>query len=217
MNIKRKIKIKLIQKSLMSVGKIIKENRKKLGLNQKQLAAKIDVTGQAVWLWENDKSHPEKTQIDKLCKFFNITEAELFGAQIIDTALPVQKIPIVSWVHANKFQEITDPFPVGASEEFVYTTAKGKNIFALKIESNCMQPEFNPGDIVVVKPNVDINNGDFVVVADRHDDKATFKQYKRYGNKIILRPLNPECKEIELDDDERYVIVGKVVEKIKKY
>jgi len=40
---------------------------------------------------------------------------------------------------------------------------------------------------------------------------------KKYGDTIILHPLNPKYPDIELKKGNKYRIVGKVVEKKKKY
>ena len=80
-----------------------------------------------------------------------------------------------------------------------------------------MEPEFTEGDIVIIDPNIiKPNSGDFVIV--RNDEgEATLKQFKQYGNTRILHPLNPKYDEIVLNEKHQYVIVGKVVEKKKRY
>lgn len=130
---------------------------------------------------------------------------------------PAQQIPVIDWVNASQFKNINDPFLPGTADEWIWTTEKGKNLFALKVQNDCMAPEFLEGDIIVVKPNVSTENNDFIIVADRKENKATFKQYKVYGSQVILHPLNPKYNDIILDHDERYEIVGKIVQKIKKY
>ena len=202
----------------MNIGSQIKIFRGKKGWSQKELAAKLDMSQSAVAAWENNRNGPNPTQRDKLCKIFGITIAELYGNLLTSKEpFPVQQIPVISWVHANKFEDINDPFPAGISDEYIYSTIKGEHIFALKVQNDCMEPEFREGDLIIIKPNVAITSGDYVVIADRDENKATFKQYKEYGTKKILHPLNPKYQDIELDHKRRYTIVGKVTEKIKKY
>lgn len=128
-----------------------------------------------------------------------------------------KKIPVVSWVHANQFELIEDPFPPGIAEEYIRSEVKGDHTFALKVKNDCMEPEFREGDIIIVNPDIQAESSDFVIVKDNEENEATFKQLKRYGDKTILHPLNPKYNDIELNHDERYQIVGVVVEKIKKY
>ncbi len=194
----------------------IRELREGKHLLQKEFAKGIGVSKPTISAWEQGTRKPNSTQRKKLCDFFKIGEAELFDPNV-KQAFSIQKVPIISWVHANQFAPITDQFPAGISDEYIYTGAKGEHIFALRVQNDCMEPEFREGDIIIIKPNTSITPGDFVVIADRDANSATFKQYKEYGNKKILHPLNPKYEDIELDHKKQYVIVGKVVEKIKKY
>jgi transcriptional regulator with XRE-family HTH domain len=63
------------------LGIHIKELRKEHKLTQEELANAIDVTKQAVSNWERGWRDPNLTQRDKLCRYFNITESELFGGK----------------------------------------------------------------------------------------------------------------------------------------
>ena len=80
-----------------------------------------------------------------------------------------------------------------------------------------MEPEFREGDIVVIQPNIEPSQNDFVIIRDDKSNEATFKQFKIFGNKIILHPLNPKYPDIELNHKKQYTVIGKVVEKVKKY
>ncbi|OGW80621.1 MAG: hypothetical protein A3C47_06455 [Omnitrophica bacterium RIFCSPHIGHO2_02_FULL_51_18] len=54
-----------------------------------------------------------------------------------------------------------------------------------------------------------------------HDDEATFKQLKIYKSRVALHPLNyPEFDDIKYSKkefDKKVTIIGKVVEKKKRY
>lgn len=203
--------------SMNKLAERIQQLRKSKNLRQKELAGKISVTAQAVSMWEAGIRSPNPTQRQKLCSFFNITEAELFGAISNTNNFPVQKIPVISWIHANKFEQMHDPFPVGVADDYVYANVRGKNIFALKVTNDCMEPEFSEGCTIIINPTLEIKHNDYVIIADRDDNSATFKQYKVYGNKRILHPLNPKYLDIELDHKKRYYIIGRVVAKTKSY
>lgn len=128
-----------------------------------------------------------------------------------------REIPLVSWVSANRFASAEDPFPPGLADEYRPTTIKGGNMFALRVSMDCMEPEFVEGDIIFVRPDIQAENGDFVIVRDNKKNEATFKQLKKYGKTTVLHPLNPKYQDIVLDHDERYQIVGVVVSKEKRY
>lgn len=55
--------------------------------------------------------------------------------------------------------------------------------------------------------------GDYVI---EERQEATFKQYRRFDNSKVLQPLNPKYSDIELSEEQQYVVVGKVVERQKR-
>ncbi len=62
-----------------TIGKRIAAHRKRLGLTQDQLAAKLGVTAQAVSKWENDQSCPDISALPKLAEIFGISTDALLG------------------------------------------------------------------------------------------------------------------------------------------
>lgn len=69
----------------MHIGKHIEKLIKDHGIQQKNLASVLDVGQSTVSHWISGRQEPNPAQRRKLCEYFNITEAELFGA-------PPQKI-----------------------------------------------------------------------------------------------------------------------------
>ena len=62
-------------------GKLICEERKKLGLTQKELAEIIGVTDKAVSKWENGRGFPDISLLDPLSKALNISVTELIHGE----------------------------------------------------------------------------------------------------------------------------------------
>jgi SOS-response transcriptional repressor LexA len=128
----------------------------------------------------------------------------------------LRQIPVVSWVIAGKWKDVCDSFQPGDADEWIESDVKGQNVFALRVKGDSMEPEFIEGDLIVINPHVKPNHNDYVIV--RNDEgEATLKQLKKYGRTRVLHPLNPKYKDIELSEKHQYVIVGKVVEKKKRY
>ena len=50
----------------MTLGKIMKQLRKETFLSQEQLAAKLNITAQAVSKWENEESYPDILFLPKI-------------------------------------------------------------------------------------------------------------------------------------------------------
>ena len=58
---------------------VIREARRKMGLNQTELAEQMGVTQSAVSHWENGETMPTPRQIPRLAEILNIRVSDLFG------------------------------------------------------------------------------------------------------------------------------------------
>ena len=63
----------------MDFGEKLSSARKAKGFSQEELAAKIEVSRQAISKWETDSAQPETSNIIKLCEVLEISPNELFG------------------------------------------------------------------------------------------------------------------------------------------
>ena len=70
--------------------------------------------------------------------------------------------------------------------------------YALQNIGDMMSPEFSENCIIIVDPSMQIHPKAFVIVDFK--DEPYFRQYIEEGNKKILRCLNSEYKDIELDN-----------------
>lgn len=150
---------------------------------------------------------------------------ELDGTQLV-TLLPDKKkeptsyhakgvrIPVLGRVAAGiPIEAIED---VEDWEEIPESMAKNGEYFALRIKGESMSPKLQPGDIVIVKKQNDVDTGDTAIVLVNGND-ATVKQIKKTETGIMLVGLNVEVypphfysnKEIE---ELPVKIIGKVVE-----
>lgn len=118
------------------------------------------------------------------------------------------RIPIIGRVPAGQ--------PLLAEEEvegFIEAPAVewGEECFALKVKGDSMiEAGILDGDLVIVRPQPDANNGDIVVA--RIDDEATVKRFFRERTRIRLQPENSTLEPIYISPQEaEVVIVGKVV------
>lgn len=204
------------------IGKRFRQLREGKNLTREKIFAATGIPVSTLKSIElGNRTSPRKETKEILLKYYGISEADLYiesnSHQLQKIPQDVIKVPVVSWVYANQFADVSDPFPVGVSDTYVYSSTRGKNMFALKVKNNCMEPEFLEGDIIIINPESEAGNGDFVIVRDTQSKEATFKQLKIYGKKTVLHPLNPRYQDIEINKPDRYEIIGKVVQKLKNY
>ena len=64
---------------------IVKELRKKAGIQQKELAIAIGVSSPTVSDWENQKKDPSGPRLKKLAEFFGVDELVILGKTLVDS------------------------------------------------------------------------------------------------------------------------------------
>ena len=135
-----------------------------------------------------------------------------------EVPLPVRKVPLVSWAKAGGAVNYEDL--CRQLEEWVYSDSRDQNAFAVEIEGDSMEPRFFAGDRVVIAPNAEPRNGDFVL-ARLATDGVVFKRYFRTGPEgslIRLESLNPNyaAKEVPLDQFEFIYPAVEVITRLRR-
>lgn len=103
------------------------------------------------------------------------------AANVAPAGMGATMIPIISSVQAGAWCEAEEPLHAGADGEWLGTDYPvSKSAFALEVKGASMQPDFQPGDRIIIDPAVKPLPGDFVV-AKNGDEEATFKKYRPRG------------------------------------
>ena len=63
---------------------IVKELRKKAGIQQKELAISIGVSRPTVSEWESNKKDPSGERLKKLAEYFGVDELMILGKGVVD-------------------------------------------------------------------------------------------------------------------------------------
>ncbi len=128
-------------------------------------------------------------------------------------ASPATLIPVLGTVAAGK--------PILAEERierwvfFSPTSPTDHTCFGLVVKGDSMiGAAILPGDIVVVRPQPDADNGAIVVAL--LGDEATVKQLHKGDDGILLLPANPRYHPIPVTDETRLVgvVVGLIRERV---
>lgn len=91
----------------MSLGEKIREQRKKAGLSQEQLAEKLNVSRQAITKWETDKGIPDVGNLIAISDEFGLSLDELVRGDvavkkkiIADSSAKKWHIPVIAYLTA---------------------------------------------------------------------------------------------------------------------
>jgi SOS-response transcriptional repressor LexA len=202
----------------MSIHKLIREGRKRLGLSEEEFARRVGVSRGAVQQWERpDGTAPRRANQRAVAELLGITVGELMSGGSNLTAGPEVKgdVPVISWVQAGEFADVTDPFQPGDAEEWLpCVKSHGKHTFALRVRGDSMTSphgkSYPHGCVIFVDPDRrNPVNGDRIVAKLEDQEEATFKVFKNEDGRMWLQPLNPQHEPIRRP----FKVVGTVIGK----
>ncbi|MGM9682903.1 MAG: LexA family protein, partial [Eubacteriales bacterium] len=105
-------------------------------------------------------------------------------------------------------------------EEISETMAHNGEYIALRIKGDSMEPRMKTGDVIIVRLQNDVDNGEIAVVR-ANGDEATCKKIKKTPEGLMLLSLNPEYEPIfytaKQVQELPVSIIGKVVELRAKF
>ncbi len=94
---------------------------------------------------------------------------------------------------------------------------KPSELFALEVQGDSMiDAMINDGDIIIMRPAQEANNGEMVAVWLDDKDETTLKYFYKENNRIRLQPANPTMGPIYVDNPQSLRIMGKVVMVIRQ-
>ena len=197
----------------------LKELRKSRNLTQIEFAKLFSISTGTIAMWETGKRHPDSETLIRIAKYFNVTTDHLLGfdSNLRPLTAPLssgERIPVLGKIPAGvpieAVQEIVDEIEISArlaDDEYEY--------FALLVTGDSMFPEYQDGDIVIVRKQETADTGDDVVAYINGYD-ATLKRLVKSPISLTLRALNPayESKTFSLADIDNVPvrIAGIVVE-----
>lgn len=93
-----------------------------------------------------------------------------------------------------------------------------EGLYALEVEGDSMVDALvNDGDIVIMRHQERVENGEMAAVWLRGQGEVTLKRfYQEQGGRVRLQPANPTMGPIYVDDPSRVVVQGKVVMVIRR-
>lgn len=193
----------------MIILNTIKELRRKKNLSQQELAALCGVHQTAVSQWENGRTAPDTSTLAIIAQVLGVSVDRILGREEAGKKL----IPVLGYVRAGVPMEAVEE--ILDYEEISAETAASGDFFALQIKGDSMSPRMLPGDVVIVRRQDDVENGEIAVVLC-NGDCATVKKVIKKDTSLLLVSLNPEYEPLIYTAEQirnlPVTILGKVVE-----
>jgi SOS-response transcriptional repressor LexA len=208
---------------MKTIGEFFREKREDRGMSLRVAAKAAGISHVHIKDIEEGKKSPSFDKVMNLLRAYMVDINEFLretgylpqNVESMETE-NLYKVPLVSWVVAEELDNVHYSLQPGDAEDWITSDVHGQNVFALKVMDDSMQPEFYERDIIIVNPHEIPDHDDYVIVKNNQGVTA-FRQLKRYGKTRILHPTNPKYPDIEFSGRHQFKIVGKVVEKKKRY
>ena len=188
----------------MTVGERIKARRKELGLSVDALAELVGVNRATVYRYEGDEIKSMGTEtLVPLTKALRTTPAWLMGWTDNDEPrssgqpVPLAQVAPSKGVRIPVFGTVRAGIPLDAItdildyEEIPQEMARQGEYFGLRVKGDSMLPDIREDDIVIVRQQPDVENGDTAIVLI-NGDEATVKRVTKSSAGLTLIPANSQ-------------------------
>lgn len=190
--------------------------RKLSGLSQGKLEKELGFSNGSVSKWKNSTPTPERLQ--KLAEYFNVSVEYLMTGE--ESSQPtLSNIYPIELKRFPMMGEIACGEPKYTNEDRESYIMAGTNIkadFCLKAKGDSMvNARILDGDIVFIKKQDIVENGEIAAVVVNNESEATLKRFFYYKDRatLILKPENPAYEDLIFQNEElnEVHILGKAV------
>ncbi len=220
---------------LSTMGARIRYYREHLGLSQDELAVRVGSAQQTIQSLETGKIK-KSTFLPQIAKALGVDfDQLLFGNPLAASRKTASKplltttarrVPLFTtrdreWVRAFLAdQSISSPSGKWLAMDHSLPFAdSGSRLFALKlgVSDEAFQPEFRPGDQLLIDPDAPVQPGDPVVAINERDERLNLYRYRvlsQSGNRIEyeLAAIHPDFPAIGGDELQSVQLLGPVIQ-----
>lgn len=197
------------------ISRNIKFYRKKANLTQAELGKIVGVGKSNISMYETGDRVPPLDIIEKMATLFGVDINTLTGHKPLNVKIPVLG-KVAAGIPIEAVQDILD------YEELSPDMVRdGSEYFALQLKGDSMEPRMHSGDVVIVRKQETIENGEIAIVCVNGDEATCKKVIRKDSGAVILQPLNPTHDPMYFTPDEvaslPITILGRVVELRAKF
>lgn len=195
----------------MDVGSKIKAMMKTRGYSQLKLAKKANISQSGLSTIINGGSSPSATTLQAIADALECSVSELMG-ELAPGIIPIvrKSVPIIGSIACG---ERVSPdterdgyadLPDGISADF-----------ALRCRGDSMIPTFNNGDLVLIRQQPEVNNGQIAAV--NIDGETTLKHLYYQGGGILLVADNPAYHPLFVPAEKEIIVHGLAVGYVRMF
>lgn len=220
----------------MKYGNRIQALRAEQSLTQEELAQRIDISRAALSHYEKNRREPDYDTLQKLARYFGVTTDYILGRTDDPRPADVIKEQQTSYLYRILGEQLVSPdemteLPiigriaagepilaeqnVEGREMVLKSDVVGGEFFWLRVKGDSMANQIADGDLVLVRQQCSLENGQIGVVLV-NGDEATIKRVYYKGNQCVLSPENPAYQP-QIYPASEVVIIGEVVKSMRRH
>lgn len=173
----------------------IKRLRTERGITQEQLAAMLKVSRSTIGMYETGSREPDFETCEAIADIFNVDMDYLIGRSPVErkkVVIPPGFQPMPEMSAVPLVGSIACGTPILAEQNIearIGVPALWQADFALTCHGNSMAAMIQDGDIVCIRKQPEVENGEIAAV--RIGEEATLKRFYRQGDTVMLQAENP--------------------------
>lgn len=138
---------------------------------------------------------------------------DMFSIPVIGRIVAGEPVPIPS----SDFNYYDQETGIDIARSLLPPKEKTEDLFALEVQGDSMiDAMVNDGDIIVMRPITQAENGEMVAVWLSDRDETTLKYFFLENGRVRLQPANPLMKPIIINNPAQVKVQGKVVLVIRR-
>ena len=204
----------------MEMGQKIYNLRVRKGLTLEELGNMVGVGKSTVRKWENGMiANMKRDKILKVSEVLGTSPAYLMGWEEEDKIVSLDNVYQIELKRFPVLGEIACGKPTYANEDMESYIMAGTSVqadFCLRAKGDSMiNARIFNGDIVFIKKQDIVENGEIAAVVVNNDNEATLKRFYYYAEKsmVILKAENPAYEDLIFTNEElnNFHVLGKAV------
>lgn len=210
--------------SALDISHILELLMTKSGLNESELARKTSIPRATINRLASGRTpDPRASTLMAIASYFSISVDQLLGKQPLFKSTGEHhemilnaSIPVLRWEQLGDWELV---ILNSEQQNLDYTSVDHLSMqgrFALRVRGEAMWPQFQEDSFLIIDPERNPLNRDFVIVYIKETKDFLFRQLFTESNYRLLKPVNnlfPVIKMQENDDQ----IIGVVIQTKKSY
>lgn len=200
-------------------AKRMQERIDELGLTYEAVAAKTGFSKSVIYRYARGQIQKiDVNRVAKIAEALGVSPEWLGFGTTKEKASSAVRIPVLGFVRAGYPMDAVEN--IIDYEEISDEMARSGEFFALQIKGDSMEPRIKENDVVIVRKQSTVDNGDVAVVLV-NGDNATVKRFYKTAAGIKLISSNPQYDPFFYTPQEvdtlPVEVIGKVVELRAKF